>query len=230
MIRLTHFENIIKYATGFITAPIAPLYLFSVKTNTKSVILRYGKIDRIVNPGLRWAPPGCKIYNVFTGTRIHSIKNLKLIDSIGMPIIVSVNIEYHIKDVELFIINTNNNNDIIINIILKKIFSYLTLNNKDLKKNNIIISNEILNSINNFGFFIDSINIIEINYAPEIAKQMLIKQETLSYIEARKEIINYTINVIKNVVSNLPEISKNTQEKIIINLLTLLINNNTHKL
>jgi hypothetical protein len=240
MLCLTKFENIIKYATGFITAPIAPLFLFSVKTNTKSVLLRYGKIDRIINPGLRWSPPGCTIYNVFTGTRIHSFKNLRLIDSIGTPIIISANIEYRIQDVGLYIINANGNNDVLINaanIILKQVCSslpYISSNNtdKDLKKNNIIISNEIskllfsFKSVDNYGFTIDSINIVEANYAPEIAQQMLIKQEALAYMEARKEIVNSAINVVKDVVNNLPELSKNTQEDIVSNLLTVLTSGN----
>lgn len=238
MVRLTHFENMIKYATGFITIPISPLFCFTVKSNTKSILLRYGKIDRIVDPGLRWSPPGCKIYSIFTGTRIYNFKNLRLIDSIGTPIIISANIEYRIKDVGSYIINANGNNDVLINaanIILKQVCSslpYMASNNtdKDLKKNNNTISNEISEllskTVDNFGFTIDSINIIEANYAPEIAQQMLIKQQALAYMDARKEIVNSAINVVKDVINNLPELSKNTQEKIVSNLLTILTSGN----
>lgn len=238
MLRLTQFENFFKYATGIITAPIAPLYFFSVQDNTKSVLLRYGKIDRIINPGLRWAPPGGKIYDVFTGTRIYNFKDLRLLDSIGTPIIISANIEYKIIEPGLFVINANNKNDILINaanIILRQVcgtLPYIAPNNidKDLKKNMNTVTNnigELLSKyLDNYGFYISSINIIELNYAPEIVQQMLIKQQTLAYMEARKEIVNCSINVVKDVVNNLPELSKNTQEKIISNLLTVLTSGN----
>lgn len=238
MLHLTRFENVIKYATGVITFPISPLYLFTVKSNSKAVILRYGKIDRIVDPGLRWTPPGYKIYEVFTGTKIYNFKNLRLLDSIGTPIIISANIEYRIKDVGSYIINANGNNDVLINaanIILKQVcgtLPYMASNNtdEDLKKNNDKISNEISKllseKVNYYGYTIDSINIIESNYAPEIAQQMLIKQQALAYMEARKEIVNSAINVIKDVVNNLPELTKNTQENIVSNLLTILTSGN----
>ena len=188
MLHLTKFENIIKYTVGILTLPISPFFFFSVKSNTKSVILRYGKIDRIVNPGLRWTPPGCYIYEVFTGTRIYNLKNLRLIDSLGKPIIISANIEYHIIDVGLYIINANGNNNVLINassIILKQVYNSIPFVSSNNKKIYNEISELLSKNVEKFGIIIDSINIIESYYTPEFEQQMLIKQ-ALSNITVHK--------------------------------------------
>lgn len=188
MLRLTKFENIMKYTVGILTLPITPLFLFSVKSNTKSVILRYGKIDRIVNPGLRWAPPGYKIYNIFTGTKIYYLKDLKLIDSLGRPIIISANIEYHIIDVGLYLINANCNNDVLINasiIILKQVYNSLPFVSSNKKKLYNEISELLSKTLEKFGIIIDSVNIIESMYTPDFEQQIIIKK-ALSNITVHK--------------------------------------------
>jgi hypothetical protein len=41
--------------------------------------------------------------------------------------------------------------------------------------------------------------LLEINYAPEIAETMLVKQKAKATIEARKELVDATINLIEDI-------------------------------
>lgn len=221
---LTPFENSLKYLCG---ALFAPLGIFSVRQNYRMVLSRFGKIDRVAEPGLRWAPPFRICRSVFMGAMTHTLKDLHILDENGTPIIVTAILQYRISDPVLFIVNSNSKIDILERISQANIrsacskLSYDTLR-KDTQELTSQIRSSIESAITTYGVTIDTINIIEVNFAPEIAQQMLMKQQAKAYLEARKEIVDGAIGVAKDTIKRLPDLSKDAQEKIVCNLLTTL--------
>ncbi len=49
--QLNRLEKCLKFMTGMITGPLG---FVSVRPNFNYVIFRYGKFDRLLEPGFRW--------------------------------------------------------------------------------------------------------------------------------------------------------------------------------
>ena len=70
--KLTLVEQALKCVSGLLTGPLG---VFSVTRNNLAVIQRFGKIDRIAEPGLRWATAwGASCDMVFMGIRTHKFE------------------------------------------------------------------------------------------------------------------------------------------------------------
>ena len=93
MSQLNLIEKTLKVLGGLILSPLAPLCFQSVRINSVILVYRFGKFDRMVNPGLRWIAPFGKAYSVFTEP---INKNLNLMDKHGNPIIINSNVNYKI--------------------------------------------------------------------------------------------------------------------------------------
>jgi DNA-binding ferritin-like protein len=72
-----------------------------------------------------------------------------------------------------------------------------------------------------FGYSIDELQLTEVNYAPEIMQQMLIKQQAKAYIDARKEIVSGAVDIVKDIKKQM-NLSSITSDKLTVNLLTVL--------
>jgi regulator of protease activity HflC (stomatin/prohibitin superfamily) len=239
MLKLTQYETLLKGLCGAISIPLTPLILQSVPLNHTSVVRRFGKIDRIMEPGLRWVPIGAESINIFMGPQTHTFKNLRILDTNGTPIIVSAILQYRIEGPDKFIVNANSNLDVleresqiaIRSVCIKYPFDSPKDNIKNLRKNTEEVSSALYTAIkkriNDYGFKLDAINITEVNYAPEIMQQMLMKQQAKAYIEARREIVDGAIGVAKETIAKFPDLSKSTQETIVSNLLTTLTSSST---
>lgn len=231
MSKLTHFEKAIKGISAAISIPFAPLTVKVIQENYRGVVMRFGKVDRILEPGLRWVPFGGNCKEVFIGARTHSYTNLRVLDANGTPIIISAIVKYNIGNPENFVINANSNFDVFdrfiqdsIRSICNKVTYDSTISNK--------LSDTMIDTINtsylySFGFQNIDVKIIEANYAPEIMQHMLMKQQAKAYVEARKEIVEGAIGVAKEAIKSFPEMSKESQEAIISNLLTTLTSGNS---
>ena len=237
MMSLTPFENALKYLGGVITFPLAPLFAFSVEQNHQVVIQRFGKIERIIDSGLHWAPPFYDYTNVFIGMRTHKFSGLHLIEKNGSPIIVSAILNCKVSDATNFIVKSQGKLEVPVNIIEGAIrdgcksVPLISDTENDLRKHSDIIGEDIKvkaqMKINDYGITIDSIKITEANYAPEIIQQMLMKQQAEAYIKARSHVVDGAVGIIEETIKKLPNLSKETQEKVVVNLLTTLTSNNS---
>jgi regulator of protease activity HflC (stomatin/prohibitin superfamily) len=241
--KLTPVEMGLKTLSALISVPLLPFSLFSVKQNCSTVITRFGKVDRVCEPGLRWAPLFCRRYEIFQGVQTKKFSNMHILDRVGTPIVVSANMNYKIKVPTEYVVNIFSNIDeeknqveyherVIVNMsensirkgISKRIF--VSDNEPDIRKDIDNVSQTILQDMNvhlsQFGIEVFSVQITEANYAPEIMNQMLVKQQSLAYIEGRTELVKGSLGIIEDTVKDMPELSKETKEKIIVNLLTIL--------
>ncbi len=79
--------------------------------------------------------------------------------------------------------------------------------NITLIKSSDFITNEIMETINKdvtqFGVVIDDVNINSLSYAPEIAAAMTQRQQAKSIMDAKKELSEGVVGVVKNTITNL---------------------------
>lgn len=240
---LTKVERGFKFLSGVLGVPLAPLCTLSVQQNYSLVVTRFGKIDRVIEPGLRWLPPFWQGHNIFRGIQTQKFSNLNILDRVGTPLVVSCNMNFQIKNPVDYVINIKSTVDeehntiqysdkVIFNLsencirqgVSKKIF--ISDTEPDIRKDIDNISQDIREDINKqvsqFGVEVLSLKITEANYAPEIMNQMLVKQQSMAYIEGRAELVKGSIGIIEDTVKNMPDLSRETKEKIIVNLLTTL--------
>lgn len=237
MTRLTPFETALKHLGGIVFAPFAPFITFQIQQNTRGVLMRFGKVDRVIEPGLRWAPPFGDLTRVFIGAKTHTFKDMRLLDATGTPIVVSAILQYHVSNPAAYIIAANQSTDILereASIAIRQACSslpYTSDDGKSLQKNAADLSYEVYKKmqilVSEYGFQIDGLNIIEVNYAHEVAQQMLIKQQAKAFLDARKEIVSGALAIAKDTIASLPDMSKRTQEAIVSNLLTTLTSTST---
>lgn len=247
---LTRVEYALKCISGLFTGPLG---IFSVTKNNVLVIQRFGKVDRIVEPGLRWTPFwGVECTNIFMGIRTYKFEKLPMIDVNGSPIICSAVMNYKVINPTDFIINlnhikdakdiikdthdtkTNNATSVIYNMVegvMRDSFKKLPLNTGtvNIRNSTNTITNDIINQskdkINMFGVTIDNFIVTDVNYAPEVMQQMLMKQQAMAVVDARQELVNGVIGIINNTVEQMPTLSKEVRDKVIVNLFTTLTSN-----
>ena len=89
------------------------------------------------------------------------------------------------------------------------------------------ITEESNNKLEEYGITVDSVQITEAVYAPEIAHSMLMKQQAKATVDARTEIVNGAVGIIQDTLDKFPNLSTETKNKLTINLLTTISSNNT---
>jgi regulator of protease activity HflC (stomatin/prohibitin superfamily) len=227
--KLSTSELLLKYTIGCITGPFG---FFTVNSNHIVLVTRFGKVDRVCSPGIRWAPLFAEYHEIFCGTQTFKLKDMNLIDNHTTPILASSIINYVIDDPEKWLVNANKNNHIlnnnietVIRNVLKK-YPYTSENEPDIRGNSNELCEELTHAANTtldqFGVKVLSIQINECVYSPEIAQCMLMKQQAHATVLAKQEIVNGAVGIIKDVLSEFPDLTKSTQEKIAINLLTTI--------
>lgn len=226
---------------------IVPFGFKSVPTNHIALYFTFGKYDGYRKSGLKWIPPLSDKCLIYCGDRTLSQTNLHLTDSSSNPIYVNTFVIYDIKDPLNYIVNLDNldgtvNNDDnankvlsnwIENIIRHNIsnYSYTELTSQTNKEQ---LEKSIVNAINSdsksikYGVYIQRFGLLQINYAPEIAETMLIKQKALATIEARKELVDASLNLITDISLKLNDkLSQEDKSKLITCLTVSMIGNNS---
>ncbi len=172
----------------------------------------------------------------FLGVRTHKFTGLRVSDKHGTPIIVSAILNYNDSDPAKFIIGANGIADVVFNATEGAIRDgcrakpLVSDSEEDLRKHSDVVSQsiekDIVSKIDPFGITIGSLKLTEMNYSPEIMQHMLMKQQANAYIEARSTIVDGTIGIVQDAIKKFPDLSVETQEKIISNLMTTLTSNN----
>jgi regulator of protease activity HflC (stomatin/prohibitin superfamily) len=226
---LTGSEQVLKTLAGCVTGPLG---FFTVKSNHVKVITRFGKVDRVCSQGLRWAPLTGEAHEIFCGTNTFKLSKMNITDKHATPILASSIINFKVADPEKWLIVANENNHIVennvetvIRNVLKK-FPYTSESEPDIKSNSSTLCDELTRESNSklesFGVLVESVQMVESVYSPEIAQSMLMKQQAQATVFAKKEIVNGAVGIIKDVLKEFPDLNKRTQEKIAVNLLTTI--------
>lgn len=210
------FELFICGVLSPITFITFPSHFISVKENHSAICTLFGKYIGHKTTGLTWIPFPCKVREYYRGNITSKFTKMHLTDSISNPIIIDSFIVYNINNPLNFALNLydydDKENDLLDNWFednirqIVSLYSYdeLTKNNKKTE-----IINKVIDKINNdskaneFGIKINQFGLLQINYTPEIAHNMLLKQKALITIESRKQLIEANVSLIKDVCQQL---------------------------
>ena len=230
--RLTVFEQLLKIAINTIGAPLG---ICSVKQNYIVPYFTFGKYDGYRTSGLNWIPPFSKKVTIFCGDITLTQKNMHLTDSSSNPIRVSSYVIYNITNPVNQIVNLDSSEillnwieNIVREVVSTHSYTELTSGQK------VNIGSQVVNKINSdpkaefYGIEIQKAGFLEINYAPEIAETMLVKQKAKATIEARKELVDATIDLIEDIGQKLDNKLTPEDKSNLITCLTIsMIGNNS---
>lgn len=228
---LNPLELGLKALSSFFLAP------FGIQTVNQNHILTYysfGKYDGYRTSGLTWVPPLSKGFVTFCGDITLTHTNMHLTDSSSNPIRVSSFVIYNITNP----VNNNINldsRDVLSNWIenitrqVISTYSYNELTSSENKEN---LMNRMVEKLNLdpkaefYGIEVQRAGILEINYAPEIAETMLVKQKAKATIEARKELVDVSLNLIEDIGEKLNDkLTREDKSKLITCLTVSMIGN-----
>lgn len=212
-----------------------PFGIHTVKPNHILTYYTFGKYDGYRTSGLTWIPPNIKYNETFCNDITLTNNNMHLTDSSSNPIRVSSFVIYNIVNPVNNHINLDSN-DVLSNwvenitrdVISK--YSYNELASEQKEK----LSNELVEKINTdikaetYRIEVQRAGLLEINYAPEIAETMLVKQKARATIEARKELVDATLNLIEDIGKKLnKKLTQEDKSKLITCLTVSMIGNNS---
>jgi len=230
--KLNPLEQLLKIVINTIGAPLG---ICSVKQNHIITYFTFGKYDGYRTSGLTWIPPFSRTHKIFCGDITLTQNNMHLTDSSSNPMRVSSFIIYNIINPVNRIINLDSQDVLsnwIENIVREVVSQYsyieLTSGQKD------YLITELVNKINSdpkaefYGIEVQKAGLLEINYAPEIAETMLVKQKAKATIEARKELVDATIHLIEDIGQKLDnKLTHEDKSKLITCLTVSIIGNNS---
>ena len=213
---------------------------YRVGPNESVVIVHNGRLTGVESrPGAHWAP-------AFFGERAtvsrqdkqHELKELKVVDSGGNPILISAVLVYRVVDAVKAGLGVTNYNTFVFaqaQAALKQVactytYDQLRVEAEEVSKK----TTELLQSrVQSAGVEIDSMRLNELNYAPEIANSMLRKQQAFALVEARELVVDGAVQISVDAVTKLQEkgIELDDEERVrlVTNLLTVVCGDDTAK-
>lgn len=223
---LTNIENHLKNIMGVILAPfnfriVPPKHVY--------VTVQFGKFDRVMSEGLRWTPL-CPSYDVFIGMRSTKLSKSKVTDAKGNPIIVSAIFNWKVIEPVVFALDVEKADVVVENIcegVLKSFCSHHTYD--ELRSESESVSKNILSRVNSevnvCGCTVESFNLTDLSYSSDVASQMLMKQQAIAYGEAKMEIVNSALEIVKKIEANY-ELSYHEKTDLLRNVTTIMLSNN----
>lgn len=168
----------------------------------------------------------------------------KVNDALGNPIIIGVNVIWHVEDPTTAVLNVENYNkflsvqcdSVIRNI--ARLYPYDTMeedtDEKTLRGSSQEIAEtmtaELLEKVRNAGLVIEEVRITNLAYSEEIAAAMLQKQQAVAIIAARQKIVEGAVSMVKMAIDQLGEedivvLDEERKAAMVSNLLVVLCGN-----
>ena len=99
----------------------------------------------------------------------------------------------------------------------------------EILKSPFLISND-LPELEDFGIEIKHFDILDIKYSPEIAKSMLIKQQVMASIDARKYMVNNIMGITNEIKLKNPDLTCEDTSKLVTYLIASMLTDKTPQL
>jgi regulator of protease activity HflC (stomatin/prohibitin superfamily) len=215
--------------------PIAPCATcFSVGPREEMAVLHFGVLTRMEKePGCHTSYPfGRTLLKASTKQKTLSLPESKIADATGSPVVVSAILNYRIVDSKKALLNVDNIFNFVntnAQSVLKQVVGRYTYD--QLKSESAVVTKSLLSRLQPIvalaGVEISSMQLNELNYAPEIASGMLKKQQAGALIEARKLIVEGAVSIAQDAVRLLEagdaglKMSDSEKVSLVTNLLTV---------
>jgi len=211
---------------------------FTVQPQEEALILFWGKLNKVIrSPGIGWYPLfGRSIIRISIKTQTVDIKKTTVVDANGNPIIVSGIVTYRVVNTIRAAFDVQNVSDYIERqalATLKKVCSRYPYESKDghsLHTESENVSKEMIILLQKkadiAGVKIHSYELCDLQYAPEIAQGMLVRQQAQALLDARKVIVDGAVSIVTHAMFSLAEngvkLTDRDQTRLVSNLLAVI--------
>jgi regulator of protease activity HflC (stomatin/prohibitin superfamily) len=212
-----------------------------VNEKQEAVVLQWGRYTKTVTePGIRWINClGSTVTLVSTAMTSVDLPNQKMVDMNGNPLMVSAVLVFNVKDSYKATIAVANYREFVVQqaqAVLKQVVSrhpYESVDKKggsSLKNEGKEIGKELVDclqdKVEQAGVMIQTFQFNEMSYAPEIASQMLKRQQASALIQARAAIVEGAVETAYGAIVAMEEkgikFTAEGKEKLVTSLLTVM--------
>lgn len=216
-------------------------WLGSVRTiqqNQSAAVMVWGRyVGSVTEPGMKIINPiGTELRMASTARQTMAIMELKVVDLRGNPIMISGNVAYQIYSVKKARVDTIDADTYVRQqapMVLRKVasqYSYDDLRGDSTGQVEASLRNSLQKAVADAGVKVLQFDLTDLSYAQEIAQAMLVKQQAEAMIEARRLItasaVTIACDAAKQVKTMGHELSKETEEQLIKNVLTVICSHN----
>ncbi len=192
---------------ALIVGGIAFLYVlggfFIVQPRTQVVVLRFGKYQyTITDEGIRYVfPLGRRLYRLSSQLISVDLPRNMVLEANGNPIEVSAVCLYRVKEAQKAVLEIEDYHQyvtLLATCVVKNVCSHYPYESPDphapcLKKESREVSEHLVRELNELaapaGIEIHEVRLNDLTYAPEIAQSMLMRQQALAMVDARRTIV-----------------------------------------
>jgi len=201
---------------------------FQLAEKTETAVLYFGKyVGSVTSPGIHFLPPIFReLRNISTATRTMDMKDLKVVDSRGNPVIVSAVVTFVATSARKARIEVNNPwpnaswqrgvtsgtyLQLQAQAVLKQVtsqFPYEAPNGEpSLQTEGSHITEMLVRKLQDrvlvTGAKILSFDLVDLSYSPEIAQSMLLRQQAEALVDARRLIVEAAVDMTHSAVESL---------------------------
>lgn len=207
--------------------------IYTVGPRETRLILHNGRLTHIESqPGLHWAPSfGREDKLVTTADIAYVLPELKVVDTTGVPIVVSAVLVYRVVDAKRALLNIDNVNRFVqsqASAALKLVVSQYSY--EALKVESSAVQQQVIDALQEkvtaAGVQALSLTLNELNYAPEIAAAMLKKQQAAALVAARELVVEgacqICLDAVKRLNDNGLSLEQADKVRLVSNLLTVV--------
>lgn len=211
---------------------------FIVSERQEVVEMFFGRYHgTITQPGCYCRTSLClELRRVGTELITFDLKNTKVLDAVGSPLMVSGIVTYRIVDSRAAAIDVNDSHQFVRDqapAVLKRVVSQFPYESSDenvacLRTETAIVSDRMRDVLQQrvqvAGVKIDTFSINELSYAPEIAHAMLRRQQAEALVSARRAIMQGAREIAMDAVGELDgQLSEDRKAALLSNLLLVLV-------
>jgi len=204
------------------------------------VVLYFGKVSgKETEQGIRWQfPIGRELRRLSTRDTTLDIPITTVVEKSGNPIQISAVVVYRIQDVMKAAIDVADPHRFLADqagAVVKRVasrFPYESPKHDEpcLRKESGQVSAELRaelqKAVQQAGLHVESVRLNDLTYAPEIAQAMLMRQQAMALVDARKTIVEGAVEIVKDAVVRLErsgfKLERSQLEQLISNLLVVI--------
>ncbi len=184
--------------------------LFIVQPRTQVVVLRFGKYRyTITDEGIKYVfPLGRKLYRLSSQVVSVDLPRLMVLEANGNPIEVSAVCLYQVREAHKAVLEVEDYRtyvSLLATAVVKNVCSHYPYETPDpnapcLKKESKKISDHLMQELSELvepaGIQILQVRLNDLTYAPEIAQSMLLRQQAMAMVDARRTIVEGAIATV----------------------------------
>ncbi len=233
-------ELVLVLGVSIVFPPILLFGFFVVNPREELVVLRFGKyVTTLKEQGIRWIHPvGRTLHRISTRDTTLDIPSETVVEKNGNPIQISAVVLYRVSDTVKAALHVEDYRQFLndqAGAVIKRVSALFPYEAADdnvpcLKKESDIVTRayirELQEAADPAGIEVLNVRLNDLTYAPEIAQAMLMRQQALALIDARKTIVEGAVEIVRDAVSQLNdagfELDAADRDQLISNLLVVL--------